>query len=77
MTKQEFLRLLDEIVEVDPGTLEGNMHLEEIETWDSFATMGFIALVDEQFNLTLSPKEIIECETIDDLVDLLNGQIAV
>ena len=75
MKKSEFLLLMDELIEADPGTLKGPEPLPEVEGWDSVAVMGFIALVDEQFELTLSPKRLAECRTIDDLVGLVGNHI--
>jgi acyl carrier protein len=76
MKKSEFLLLMDELIEAEPGTLKGPEALSEVEGWDSVAVMGFIALVDEQFELALSPKRLAECRTIDDLVGLAGNHIA-
>jgi acyl carrier protein len=67
--------MLDEIIEAEPGTLRGPEELGDVDGWDSVAVMGFIALVDEQFETTLSPKRIAACKTINDLVDLIDDQI--
>ena len=75
MEKNEFLKLLDDLIELDPGTITGEETLESLESWDSLAVMGFIALVDEKFEITLSPKRIAASETVDDLIDLLENKI--
>lgn len=75
MKKSEFLLLMDELIEAEPGTLKGLEALSAVEGWDSVAVMGFIALVDEQFEVTLSPKRLAECRTIDDLVGLVDSHV--
>ena len=76
MTKREFLALLEEIVEEAPGTLTGSEKLrEQLAGWDSLAVLSFIALVDEKFGTTVSPKAIAESETVNDLIELLHGKI--
>jgi acyl carrier protein len=75
MKKEEFLLLLDELIEEDPGTLKGTDALGDLEAWDSLATVGFIALVDEHFDMTIAVQGIADCETIDDLIGLLDGHI--
>ena len=75
MKKREFLKLLDELIEIDSGTLTGAENLEDLESWDSYAVMGFIALVDEKFEITLFPKRIAESKTVDDLIDLLGNKV--
>jgi acyl carrier protein len=76
MKKSEFLRLLEEMLELDSGTLKGPETLKEVGKWDSVAVMGFIALVDEHFETSISPKRLSECKTIDDLAGLIGDRIS-
>lgn len=76
MTKQEFLRLFEEIAEEPAGTLKGEERLkEQVAGWNSLAVVSFLAMVDEQFNLALSPKAIANCKTVNDLIELLEGKV--
>ena len=75
MSKQKFLLLLDELFEEDPNTLTGEERLQDIEIWDSLTALGFIALVDEQFNTILSGNDIENCETVNDLVNLVSQNL--
>jgi acyl carrier protein len=74
MAHQEFLSLLDELLELSPGTLKGSELLGSLEGWDSLAVMSFIAMVDEHSGLTVSPKAIVACKTVDDLAKLAGAQ---
>lgn len=75
MTKREFLSLFEEILEATPGTLEGNEVLPGMQGWDSLAVVSLIAMVDEQFGVTLNPKEIAKAASVADLIALLGDQI--
>ena len=75
MNKTQFLRLLDELLELEEGTLKGGEILEALEDWTSLTVVGFIALADEEFGVAPSPDKIRECRTIDDLIALLSGQL--
>lgn len=75
MKKSAFLLLLDDLIEIAPGKLKGPELLSDVGGWDSVAVMGFIALVDEQFEITLSPKRLADCKTVDDLVGLIGDRI--
>lgn len=75
MTKKELIEMLEEIVEAEPNTLTGEERLEDLQSWDSLAVVNFIAVVDENFGLTLEPKKIMESETINQLISLLYGHI--
>jgi len=76
MTKREFLSLFEEILEAAPGTLKGDDLLPGMEGWDSLAVVSLIAMVDEQFGITLSPKDIAKAGSVADLVGLLGDKIA-
>lgn len=75
MTKQEFLLLIDELLEEDPGTLTGDERLADIEMWDSMTVLGFIALIDEKFKLVISGDDLTHCETVNDLAKLVGEKI--
>jgi acyl carrier protein len=75
MRRAEFLNLLDEVLEKDPGTLQGPESLEEAG-WDSLAVVSFIALVDEHLGFTVPPARIVQCKTVDDLVALVSEKAA-
>jgi acyl carrier protein len=72
--KSNFLKLIDELLEVSPGTLSGSEWLGAVG-WDSLAIIGFMALCDDQFGLQVSPLEIKGCETPDDLFALVQNAL--
>ena len=76
MSKDRFLRAVEEIVEADAGTLQGNEELSGINGWDSMAVLGFIAFADSECGLTVAPKSIVAAKTLDDLYRLLTPATA-
>ena len=77
MTDSNFLNLLDDLLELAPGTVKPSDSLEGLEGWDSLAVISFMALVDEHFNVRMQPRQIAECRTVADLVALLGDHVAV
>ena len=67
MDQAVFFAQLDEILELPPGTLKGPELLSDLENWDSLALMSFISLMSDQYQVTLSPRQISSCETVSDL----------
>jgi acyl carrier protein len=70
MTMEEFLDQFGELLEMPPGSLRAEDKLSELEGWNSMAMVGFIALVDEQFGKTISPRLFATCSTVADLAKL-------
>ena len=76
MKTAEFLAHLDDMLELDPGTLTGDEQLSDIPEWDSLAVISFIALVDEQFEIILEGEKLAEAKSLADLISLLGGRVA-
>lgn len=77
MNKQEFIILLEGIVEAEPGTITGNELIELIPGWDSLAIVSFIAMIDESLGITLSPKKIADAKSVDDLIALIDNKLSI
>ena len=76
MTKQEFLRELEEVLEADAGSLAGDESLSGMPAWDSLAVMAFIAMVNEKLDVNLSAARLAEAKNISDLIALLGNKIS-
>ena len=75
MQRKEFLQLLEEILELDEDTLTGSENLPDLPNWSSLTLIGLIAMVDEEFGITLSPNSILESGNVDGFIALLGDQI--
>jgi len=75
MKPKDFLRLLDEVIEADPGTVEGTELLTDLPKWDSLAVLSFIAAVDTHFHIQISAEDLAACQTVPDLEKLLGNRI--
>ena len=76
MDRQNLLLLLDGLFEVPAGSLKGPESLEDLPLWDSLGVMSFIALASEHCDVTLSPLKIVNCKTVNDLLDLVGVAVA-
>ena len=70
MLDTKLLNKLCEILQVPDGSLTGQEELQSLENWNSLAVLGYMALVDEHYGVTLSPEKVMACRTVNDLVDL-------
>lgn len=75
MTKTQFYALLDELLENDPGTIKGDEALESLPRWDSLAVIGFIALLDQHFGMSVPATKITESRSVADLAKLVEHQL--
>ena len=71
MTEQEKIYLLEEIMELDEGTLQMSDVLTEYDEWDSVTALSLIALMDEKFGKTITGDVIKELKNVADVVNLM------
>ena len=70
MGRAEFLKSLDEVLELAPGTLTGPEKLEDFPLWDSTAVISFMALADSSGGKRVSAREVSGCQTVADLLKI-------
>jgi acyl carrier protein len=75
MEKKRFYLLLDELLENDPGTISGGEQLQAFARWDSLAVIGFIALIDQHFNMSVPASQILDCKSVADLAGLVGDRL--
>ena len=71
MSNQEKMALLEDMFEVDEGTLAPEMELSEIDNWDSMMKLTLIVLMDEECGKTLKSDDIKKFNTIQDILDFM------
>ena len=70
MKREDFLRMLDELLELPSGTLTGPERLADLEGWTSLAVLGFLALADERCGVTVAARQVLNCQTVNGLLSL-------
>lgn len=71
MTEKEKIAMLEEMLELDEGSLSPETSLESINEWDSVAALSLIVLMDEEFGRQLTGKEIKDLKYINDILSLM------
>jgi acyl carrier protein len=77
MTIEEFINKIEsEIEEFPPGTLKPDTNPRELEQWSSMHALILIALIDSEYNVTISGEELIKCLTVNDLYNLVQSKLS-
>lgn len=71
MSENEKITLLEEVFDVEEGTLKPEMQLSEIEEFDSMTKLSLIVMVDEKFGKTITGTDINGFKTIQDIMDIM------
>ena len=68
---KEKLAMLEEVFEMEEGTLSADMQLDELEQWDSMAKLSVIVLMDDEFGKELSGDQIKKFVKVQDILDFM------
>ena len=71
MTQEEKIALLEDMLELDGGSLKPEMKLKEIAEYDSMAKLSLIVLCDEECGKKLTGELISEFETVQDILNFM------
>lgn len=71
MTQEEKITLLEDMLELDNGTLNPEIELSSIDEYDSMAKLSLIVLMDEECNKKLTGEQIREFKTIKDILNFM------
>ncbi|CDB35094.1 acyl carrier protein [Phascolarctobacterium sp. CAG:266] len=71
MTNEQKIKIIEEILDLDEGTLKEDTVLRDLEDWDSVAIISFIAMIDDEFNKIVKGPVVREQKTVADLMALM------
>lgn len=72
MTVQEKLEVLEDIMELDEGTLKVEDSLEDIDEWGSMSKLYLVTYVKKEMQKRLTVDEIKNFKTVQDICDYLD-----
>jgi acyl carrier protein len=74
VTRIEFYATLDDILELEPGTITGDEMLSSL-TWDSLAVVSYIAACNGLFGVVLVGDKVKASKSVADLVALVANHV--
>lgn len=71
MTNEEKIAMLEDMLELDGGSLNPETVLDDIDEYDSMAKLSLIVLMDDECGKKLTGEKIREFKTIQDILDFM------
>jgi len=72
MELNEFIKnFADQFDDTDPSEIMSETKFHELDEWSSLIGMSVIAMAKTAYGKTITGKEIRECETVEDLYNLI------
>lgn len=74
-TLEEFVALFaEQFDDTDASEITAATEFKDLEEWSSLIALNVIAMVDEEFDVALIGDDILNCETIEDLFDIVKSK---
>jgi acyl carrier protein len=64
---KEFIILMEDLFEVSEGSISALDSFREYDAWDSLALLSLMALLEDEFNMTIPRDDFEKIITIEDL----------
>lgn len=71
---EEFIYHIAEILDITPEEVQMESKLTDFDNWDSLAALSFIAMVDEEYDISLKGEDIRKANTIEDLFEIIKSK---
>lgn len=71
MTEMEKIAKIEEIMDLDEGSLSADSVLEEFDEWDSITALSIIAMMDETYGKTITGAEVKGFKTVGDILKIM------
>lgn len=71
MNNEEKINLIEDALEIDPGTLSPETSISNIKELDSMGKLTLIVLCDDEFNKKLTGEQLKEFKIVSDILDFM------
>jgi acyl carrier protein len=70
-----FIRNFEDAVEgIEPNSLIPDTEFTDLAEWDSLAALSVLAMVDAEYEVEISGKELRGCKTLQNLFDVVRSK---
>lgn len=69
---EEFAAQFDE---TEPSLISLDTKFKILDEWSSLTALSIMAMVDEEYQVKLSPEDLKNCNTVGDILMLINRKV--
>lgn len=75
MDLKEFIEnFADQFDDTDPSEIKADTVFKELDEWSSLVALSVIAMVDEEYDVTIKGDDIRSSETVEDLFNAIKAK---
>lgn len=71
MERIEVINMIEDMLDVEQGSLNEDSVLAQIEEYDSMTKLSLIVMCDDEFGKKLTGERLLEFQTVKDILDFI------
>ncbi len=76
MELQDFINnFAEQFDDIDASALNGSTIFKDLDEWNSLVALSVIAMIDEEYDVTLKGNDITSANTIEDLYNTVQSKM--
>ncbi len=70
----EFYSKLEDLLDTEPGAIDGQVALRDLDDWDSLGTLTVVSMISEDYGVTVLSEELADVVTAAQLWELVQSK---
>lgn len=75
-TLEKVIEIVAETCDVEKSEVNENSTVGDFPAWDSVGHLSILSSVEEAFDISFEPEEMMEMEDVKDIVEAVKGKLA-
>lgn len=71
MSASKIIEIFEEILDIENGKINLDSTPQDIEEWDSVATINIIVAIEDEFGIKFKLKDVQEAKSVKDFLELI------
>lgn len=71
MTEKEKISLIEEVLEVEPGTISRDSVLADIKEYDSLKKLSILIMLEDNFDIKVTSSQLSGFTTVSDILNVM------
>ena len=68
---EDFIKKIEEVFEMPNGSIKQNDNFREYQEWDSLALLSLMAMLDDEYNVTIPRDDFQKLNTIEEMFNYI------
>lgn len=67
-------QIAEQLVTTDPSEIKADTDIRNLEEWSSLIALSIVAMIDEEYDVTIKGDDIKDVKTVEDLFNVVKAK---